>query len=392
MTQPLFRRDRNQAMNHEKSGLAGVIVLHESVPGHRNQSLGIAEELQRQSGAVLVEFEVPNLRGLSRLLKVKGKLKQLPNLSTPEILNWLIKAEGTLLLESVKSWLREKNIDTGNVLVISAGSRVAPYNYAVSQVLGCKSATLMTPKYLGAGPFDFSIIPVHDSEKEEANVLVTLGAPNRIRPEMIQVEKEKIQKEFPPASKSWGILIGGENSTFRIPPDWVERNLVPILQKAESEKVDIYLVTSRRTRPETEQAIKKTCSSSSSIKMLWLASERQGNPVPGVLGLSERVYCTEDSISMISETLTAGKPVVLLKTDYIQGPKEFIKKIGLKTGILSKRSAWKPDKFNLLYDQFREKGWLFDPQDEIKEYPKIQFHEAKRAAEWILSKWALKDL
>lgn len=125
--------------------------------------------------------------------------------------------------------------------------------------------------------------------------------------------------------------------------------------------------------------------------MLWLASEREGNPVPGVLGLCERVYCTEDSISMISETLTAGKPVILLKTDYIQGPKEFIKKFGLKIGILSKRSAWKPDKFNLLYNQFREKGWLFDPQDEIKEYPKIDFHEAKRAAKWILSEWSLKE-
>ena len=378
-------------MNHDKSKLCGIIVLHESVPGHRNQSLGIAEELQRQSGASVVEFKVPNLRGLNRLLKVKGNLKKLPTLSEDQILNWLVKAEGTSLLESIKTWLREEKIDTANVLVISAGSRVAPYNYAVSKVLGCKSSTLMTPKYLGTAPFDFAIIPVHDSEKEEANVLVTLGAPNRIRSEMIEEEKEKIQKEFPTTSKSWGILIGGENSTFRIPPDWVERNLVSIIQKAESEKIALYLVTSRRTRPETEQAIKRVCSSSSSIKMLWLASEREGNPVPGVLGLCERVYCTEDSISMISETLTAGKPVILLKTDYIQGPKEFIKKFGLKIGILSKRSAWKPDKFNLLYNQFREKGWLFDPQDEIKEYPKIDFHEAKRAAKWILSEWSLKE-
>lgn len=63
-----------------KSKLCGVIVLHESVPGHRNQSLGIAEELQRQSGASVVEFKVPNLRGLNRLLKVKGNLKKLPTL------------------------------------------------------------------------------------------------------------------------------------------------------------------------------------------------------------------------------------------------------------------------------------------------------------------------
>lgn len=372
----------------EKKVLRGIGVLHEGVPGHRNQSLGVAEELERETGAPIKEFSVPNFRGIERLLKVKSKMTSLPQMSVPELKEWLEKAGGNPLLQGIEEWMGEINSKPEELLLISAGSRVAPYNFAISRILGNKTATLMTPKYLGTQPFDFSIIPSHDAMEERANQLVSLGAPNRIQKEKIQEEAKKILAEFPAEKEiRWVILVGGESSTFRIPPRWVMDVLEPILRKAEAKGIDIYLATSRRTREKTEDEIRRIFSDSPSARLLWFASERKENPVPGLLGIADRVYCTEDSISMVSEALTAGKAVTLLKTEYVKGPKEVFKKAGLKLGLLNSRSAWKPDKFNILYDQFREKGWLHDEGEEPEIEPQFDFHEARRGARWILDHW-----
>ncbi len=71
------------------SPLKAVGVFHEGVPGHRNQSLGIAEQLQVMTGCVSKEFEVPNFRGLERVRRVKGRLKKLPQLKLEELSKWL---------------------------------------------------------------------------------------------------------------------------------------------------------------------------------------------------------------------------------------------------------------------------------------------------------------
>ena len=148
-------------MNETKlNSLKAVVVLHEGVPGHRNQSLGIAEELQKECGAEVKEFIVPNFRGIERLLKVKSKLKTLATLNLAEIEAWLEKAEGKLLMEEIQKWLEENQIKPEEVLLISAGSRAAPYTFGIAKVTGFASATLMTPKYLGTKPFDFAIIPL----------------------------------------------------------------------------------------------------------------------------------------------------------------------------------------------------------------------------------------
>lgn len=372
----------------EKKGLQGIGVLHEGVPGHRNQSLGVAEELERETGAPFQEFSVPNFHGMERLVKVKSKIAGLPQMTLPEIKTWLEKAGGNPLLLEIEGWMKEKKITPKGLLLISAGSRVAPYNFAISRILGNKAATLMTPKYLGTQPFDFSIIPIHDAMEERANQLVSLGAPNRIQRDGIQEEAKQILAKFPSQRKiRWTILVGGESSTFRIPPRWVTEVLKPILLKAEAKEIDVYVATSRRTRKETEGEIRRIFSDSPSTRLLWFASEREKNPVPGLLSIADRVYCTEDSISMVSEALTAGKAVTLLKTEYVRGPKETFKKVGLKLGLLDSRAIWKPDKFNVLYERFREKGWLHDEGDEPEIKPKIEFHEARRGARWIVENW-----
>ena len=365
--------------------LKAVGVFHEGVPGHRNQSLGIAEQLQVMTGCVSKEFEVPNFKGLERIRRVKGRLKKLPQLELEELSKWLTRAGGDPILNEVCYWLEEAGVLPEETLLIAAGSRTAPYLLAISRILGCRSAVLMTPKYLGTAPFTFGIIPSHDFMEERANELVTLGAPNRINRAEIKGAGDALLEEFPShGDQCWAILIGGENSTFRIPPAWVDRALTPILNRAQEEKVDVYLATSRRTRHETEQAIQQLCKKYSNVRLVWLASEHKENPVPGLLGLAERVFCTEDSISMVSESLTAGKPVTLLRTEYVRGPKEKFKKIGIKLGFLQSRSDWKPDKFKILYDEFRVRGWLQYENEGSEALTLIDLHESRRTAQWIL--------
>ncbi len=51
------------------------------------------------------------------------------------------------------------------------------------------------------------------------------------------------------------------------------------------------------------------------VRMVLLASKDPFNPVPGMLGLCSRIFVTEDSVSMVSEAITAGREVFLLRTE-----------------------------------------------------------------------------
>lgn len=82
----------------------------------------------------------------------------------------------------------------------------------------------MTPSVLGTEPFDFAVVPEHDRPRMSENVLVTLGAPNRICPELLEEGKREILRRFPPKrKKQWGVLIGGDDKNYRIGPGWVEK-------------------------------------------------------------------------------------------------------------------------------------------------------------------------
>jgi len=368
-----------------------VVVLKDGIRGHENQSLGIAHWL-RNMGAEVLEFDVPKLRGIARFLRLKVGARALAFGSGERCRRWLKKSAASSLVEDIELVLKERSLPAEDVLFISAGSSAASYCLALARAFGSRCCTVMMPSILGTEPFDFAVVPEHDRPRMSENVLVTLGAPNRICEEILEEGKREILRRFPPKkSRQWGVLIGGDDQNYRIGPDWAERLMELLFFCAEKAGAELYITTSRRTSKKAEQSLKKLCEGKESVSMLLLASEESWSPVPGILGLCEKVLCTEDSVSMISEAATAGlRPIVL--------PVERRASLSSVLGrlVTGERFIWGVKRFDRMIKAFEERALcsvagalesLPELLFEEAEGPREDFNEARRAAMWILERW-----
>jgi hypothetical protein len=135
--------------------------------------------------------------------------------------------------------------------------------------------------------------------------------------------------------------------------------------------------------------------------MLLLASRDPFNPVPGMLGLCSRIFVTEDSVSMVSEAVTAGREVFLLRTERqsrgrtaFQDATYFL----VQKNILPGSCLWGIPRFEALFSSLASRGFLKEVHYD-RLYTSIGtsvslhpdgpvLNEAKRAAEWIMEMWS----
>lgn len=392
-------------MNSTKS-IKAIVVLSDGIKGHLNQSLGVAFWLSMLSGAEILETEVPILSGAAKA-RAKAASRKLVHGNRRDAREWLAMADGDAVIRRVGQWFAERDIHEGTreVLIISAGSTTAPYNLALGYIWRCACATVMTPGVVGTDPFDFAIVPEHDYPERKPNILVTLGSPNAIIKNELKEQGEALLKEFPAKSSDiWSILIGGDDGNYSVSPVWLKKSIGHIMKIAEEQGADLYITTSRRTPPETVETLKYLASHSTSVRYLLPASESDFNPIPAMLGFSTEVFCTEDSINMVSETVTGGHRVVLLRVEHKKGIKKMLQNATawlVDAGALAPSMLWGIPKFDLVFEHFARHDALLDFKDWIKRrYERFiysqdeeelrmweEFNEAKRAAQWIYDNW-----
>lgn len=352
--------------------LERVVVLSDGIRGHFHQSIGVANWLKRLSD-ITVEpmITVPVLHGFKKLIHMKYLGSTLDSQDKKYLTSWL-KAAG----------VKVKNFAPGT-LFISAGGPAAPFCLAYARATGNKCAVIMTPSVLGTKPFDFAIIPTHDKyDKGDKHIFTTLGAPNHIYPDDLRAISETFFRgeEFNFAGKKVvGLIIGGNDSNYKITPEWVEDILSP-LQYIEG--IKIFITTSRRTGTAVENAIEQIFSGHPSVAHMHLMSRNINmNLLTAILGASTHVLVTEDSISLVSEVVTAG-----FKAGLIRLPRT--------TGFVKKLFGGGTQKFDATFDEMKRRG-LIEDLGEIPYFEKflepeeqrhnMEFNEAKRAAEWLLN-------
>lgn len=340
--------------------LRRVVILSDGIRGHFHQSLGVARWLERLAG---VEVEpvviVPKLSGLRRLVMMKILVRKIVAQDSEYSRQWL-KTSG---LEGVNA--------EPDTLFISTGSSAAPFCLAIAKATGNKCAVIMTPSVLGTKPFTFAIVPEHDKHDDsDTNIITTLGAPNHI---YIPDLKEAGAKLFPDihGSKVLAILIGGSDANYKLTPEWARETLTP-LRDFDGK---ILLTTSRRTGKVTDDEIEKIFAGRAEY-LLLASREPDTNPIPAMLGVATHVIVTEDSVSMVSEAVTAGFRVGLVRVPRVTG------KVKDMLGFGARR-------FDELFAHMKDNGLLeeFAPGflDSQAQRHNQDFNEAKRAAEWILA-------
>ncbi len=383
-----------------------VFLLSDGIRGHLFQGRGVAGWISRFTGADVVEMDVPRPTGWERTRLFKWKARFLPSMDGAGAVRWLEEAGGSSLLDRAGHELAARNSGQNTALFLSAGSGAAPFTIALARATGQKCCTLMTPSVLGTAPFDFAVVPEHDHPEKRENVLSTLGAPNAIFPDELERQGWELAQKYPPRETGgeenrWGVLVGGDDANYRVSPEWVRRALGPILEAGAQADADLYITTSRRTCPGAEEELLRLTEGHPSVRMVLLASKDPFNPVPGMLGLCSRIFVTEDSVSMVSEAVTAGREVFLLRTERqsrsrtaLQEATAFLVRKKLLPGTM----LWGIPRFDVLFDSLKQRGFL----NEIK-YDTLKFHregvsfpladgpllnESRRAAEWIVERWS----
>ena len=168
-------------------------------------------------------------------------------------------------------------------LLVGAGHRTHWPLLCARRAYGGRAVALMTPS-LPLSWFDCVVAPAHD-ERTGANVIVTLGALNPMRPAALKRPGYTV------------IMVGGASRHFH----WDSDGVIHQIEQLVSRHPQLCITDSRRT-PEPMRAV---------LRSKWpVVYQPWETCLPGwlsqELSVAENAWVSEDSVSMIYEALTAG--------------------------------------------------------------------------------------
>lgn len=179
-------------------------------------------------------------------------------------------------------------------LIICAGHRTHLAALAARRAHGGRVVVLMKPS-LPLSWFDLCVIPQHDRPPARANVVATRGVLNTAQASQYQKPTQGL------------FLIGGPSKHHK----WDEKTLLAQIRQVVKQTPEMHwaLTTSRRTPPETEEALKGL--RRIGVEVIPVADTDAGWVIDAIT-VSAQVWVTEDSVSMIYESLTAGAATGIL--------------------------------------------------------------------------------
>lgn len=209
-----------------------------------------------------------------------------------------------------KTW--KAVMSAGCDFVISSGSSLTPLNLCIARENLAKSIVCMKPSF----PYNFleyglAIVPSHDGGTVPRDSIRTLLTPSAsldremaagdIRSRLRDISRVRI-----------GVFLGGPSHDYKIDKNSVEV-LLKVLQESSADAGDFLLTTSRRTPSSISDYLEQSRQDFPACQLLVVAlKDPSTGVVESLLDLSEIAIVTEDSISMISEAVRAGKKVVVL--------------------------------------------------------------------------------
>lgn len=151
---------------------------------------------------------------------------------------------------------------------------------------------------------DLMVVPQHDPVRGE-NVLVTTGAVHRVRSASLEAARTRFAPLFGPLPRPLvGVLIGGSNRVYRLTPA-VAASLGQQLAALAAQGSGIAITPSRRT---SEAALKALTDQMRGVPhYVWHGAGE--NPYLGLLAHADALVVTGDSVNMVSEAASTGKPL-----------------------------------------------------------------------------------
>lgn len=265
-----------------------VWLLSDGMPGHYNQARAIAAALARVRALELVWIDLRLRLGLARRL-MRSLLNRTRRPLSP-----------TLLMRFYRGALPAGRPD----VLVSAGGRTSFANAWLAREFGVPN--FYAGSLRGLSPRHFTAVMTLEPIPGADNNVV-LEVP------LSRIDAGALPELVVPAQwrrPCWALLAGGDGAGYRYTDaDW--RRLVDALAAlAQTHEVRWLIAGSRRTGP-TLPALLAACGDTF-VEETDIDPAAAASRLPTYLAAADKLFVTEDSMSMLSEAIGSGKPVFSL--------------------------------------------------------------------------------
>lgn len=202
---------------------------------------------------------------------------------------------------------RPKVTVSPDTLVIAAGRQaIRPALHVKKHHPDVTVVALQDPK-TGYQQFDLIAAPAHD-QVNQGQLFQTLGAPTQVNAALLQCAKSEFSDLARLPSPRIAVLIGGNSKTHSLS----QKRLGSILAQLDAHEASYMMTASRRSGVDTIKTLNAFANAQPN-RIVW---DGQGpNPYHAMLAHADTILVTNDSVSMISDAASTGKPVYLLPLD-----------------------------------------------------------------------------
>lgn len=201
-------------------------------------------------------------------------------------------------------------------ILITCGRRSVPLSLAIRQESGGKTFTVhIQNPTVPASAFHVIVAPKHDGVTGP-NVQYSHGALHRVTAERLNGDAEKFTPLFAALPRPLvGVLLGGSNRRYRVGEHEMAQLGDKLRQLHEESGAGLAVTGSRRTDAAGMAVLREKLKGVPTV--IWDGQEKNSggnpgeNPYYGILGLSDLLVATCDSISMVSEACASAKSVLV---------------------------------------------------------------------------------
>ncbi|RLS58590.1 MAG: hypothetical protein DWH91_02085 [Planctomycetota bacterium] len=273
-----------------------VLILSDGRPGHFNQSKGVLRALQFHH-RIETEWCELHLRSAALRPILTGLLNYSPKVPDPARLGFFYQVDQ----------LPHPTPD----LIVSAGGNTLHANAWLARAFSCRNLFIGDPRKLG--PHCFWRVLTYRERQPSPPFIHWEITPVPILPEEITAEGQRFREaEALHGAPLWTLLIGGDGGGYRYQREDWEHLIAGMRRLSARHGIRWLTVTSRRSGDIVESML-ATLEHDPMIARLSLYTRDRGARYRDFLGAGDRVVATEDSHMMLTEAISAGRPVLSLR-------------------------------------------------------------------------------
>ncbi len=284
-----------------------VLILSDGKAGHLNQSLAVVEAIRQERTEAGLPLDSLHIQ------IVELHFKNDFNRVFSRVFSFIFRLLPLFVLKACLTDEAYRQIIACYAdIVISCGSSLTDVNLWAKRENSAKSVVIMKP-YSFLRHFDAVLVPHHDRFSSAPNVFMTDGALSPLTSVMLEKEGEVLRRElFLDGCPKIGLLVGGDTEMLKLDKQIFEGILSGLKNFGKETGSSILITTSRRTPAWADSLLKQTFDDPKRCPLLLIANEaNRSGVVGGILGLSDVVLVSGESVSMVSEAVASGKRVAV---------------------------------------------------------------------------------